>query len=282
MNKLLTKNNRIVMTALFTFLVMSASGVILLPTGPQGLTLFLLVAFVGIIGIIGGLIIALGFTLLLFFSIGSILFWTSFTGASLLIDIPMVYLLMWMIMLLVISIITGRFSMMLKELSVENIELREQINTLVAIDPITGFDNKERMMLELELEFSRSKRYHHTFSFLLIKVNHLDEFGKLYGERELNNVLLHISKGIYQSTRKSDQKFRPEHDTFSILLTDTPIEMIDIVIDKINNQLKVFQLQNKKYITLSFEFGYTGFDHEMEDHLSLYEATKEQVFMHGS
>lgn len=283
MNKLLTRKNRIFIMVITILVIIASSSVILLPFDQVGFILFLLTVLISSVGILRGPIVALGITLSLFFVIGSILFWGSFSGLPLFeSDIPVFILLGWMTLLLIISIITGRFSLLTKELTTGHEQLEEQIRTLVAIDPVTGFDNKDRMLLELELEFSRSKRYQHTFSFLLIKINHFDEFRKLYGEVELTNLLRHLSRGIYESTRMSDEKFRPEQDLFALLLTDTPIDAIEIVTNKITEKLRVFQLENGKYVTLSFEFGYAGFDPEIESYHVLYEQAKEQVFIHES
>src|SRR5699024_11334456 len=85
--------------------------------------------------------------------------------------------------------------------------LEEQIRTVVATDPITGFDNASRLMFELEAEFSRSKRYSRTFSFLMFKMRNYDQFRQLYGEMEECRLLHHLCDRIYAHTRKSVMLF---------------------------------------------------------------------------
>src|SRR5699024_4074943 len=115
----------------------------------------------------------------------------------------------------------------------ENKSLREEQMRLVAIDPITGFDNKERMFVELELEYNRSKRYGQTFTLIFLKVNHVDQFEKLYGEEEMSRLFKHIANEIHHSIRRSDQKFKPEKDLFAFILSNTPIGNITPVLKKL-------------------------------------------------
>lgn len=229
-----------------------------------------------------GIVSALGITLLLFFAIGSTFFWFALTESAFIsFDIPLHYLLLWMAFLIVIALLSGNIQRIGQKIERDYDHSEKQLQTLVAVDPLTGFDNKDRLLIELESEISRSQRYGETFSLLLLKIEHLEEFRKLYGESEFENVLQHIAKGIYETTRKSDLKFRTERDTFAILLTSTPIDTIDIITNKLTNHLRTFQLQNKKYVTLSFQFGSIGYTENMTDPIALYEEVREQVSPHA-
>lgn len=260
-----------------------ATGFMLIPYGREGMVLFFLTTFVAAIGMTNGLIAGLGLTLLIYFFLGSALFWMSFTGTSLVeMSMPFLIIFIWIVILLLMSLITGRFSTIIKNLAKENDRLQEQLRTLVAVDPMTGFDNQERMFLELELEYNRSKRYGDTFSFLLIKIENLDEFRKLYGEIEYEQVLQHITKNIYGLTRLSDQKFRPEQSVFALLLSNTPIKDVHIIIEKLDKILRVYQLRNKKYITLTCTYGSAEFMEDVSDPRKFYELVKDQVETHAS
>lgn len=90
----------------------------------------------------------------------------------------------------------------------------------------------------------------------------------------------HISEGIFNQTRKSDQRFRVESDTFAILLTDTPVEHAEIVRKKVDETIRTFRLKNNKLVTLSFEYGVVGFEEDMESYEDIFVAAKEQVEHH--
>src|SRR5690625_4320847 len=185
MNKLLTRKNRIIFLLIGMIVLFFFIGMFILPYGSIGGIIFTLTALVGMVGIVREVIAALGLSLILFFLIGSSFLWMELNENILLQNkIPYLHILIWMIALLILSITTGNISQEIKTLKHENDSLREQMRTLVSIDPATGLDNKERMLMEMELEFNRSKRYGNTFTLLLIKINHFDQFEKLYGETE--------------------------------------------------------------------------------------------------
>lgn len=282
MNKWLTKRMRAIILLTMTLILFSLSGVFLFVNGQEGLVLFVLFSFVGFVGIIGGLIPVLSLTLFLFFLIGSIFFWMTFGSSAFESTLSLSFLFLWMVKLLILALVTGRLHHDLREWDEENTHLHEQISTLVAIDADTGFDNKERMLFELESEFSRSKRYGQTFSFLLMRIRHFDQLEKLYGQAEEKRILNHLAMGIYRHVRKSDLKFRPEKDLIGLLLVQTDEEDVQHVIDKLNRELTVFQLENKKYITLEFDYGVVSYHDELADYTTVYELAKEQVSFHVS
>lgn len=282
MNKLLTKQIRLIILLVITLILFSLAGVFLLLNDQEGIMLFVLTSLVGIVGIATGLIPALGLTLLLFFIIGSTFFWLMFQSSSIESSVSLSLFFLWMVHLLLVALTTGRLYLQLNDLYEDNVRLREQLNSMVAIDPETGFDNKERMLFELESEFNRSKRYGHMFSFLLIRVRNFDQIQKLYGASELKRILAHLSSGIYRNVRKSDQKFRPEKDLFGLLLVQTSEDDVQRVIDTLDKELTVFQLASKKFITLQLDYGVVSFRDDLDDYLKVYELAKEQVTFHVS
>src|SRR5690625_2261007 len=258
------------MYVIFIIMTLSISAIFLVPLGDEGIILFSLSLFIVVIGVITGPITALSITLLFYFLIGSILFWAYLTNSFFVhVNIPYFNLLVWTVIILIASLISGRLSTLVKHMMAEKNHLEEQIRTLVAVDPITGFDNEDRMLVELELEYNRSKRYETPFIFLLLKVNHLDQFQKLYGEVEYKNLLQHMAKNIFRLIRISDLKFRVETDMFALLLTNTSLQDIDTIIKKLDEGLSVYKLENKKYISLSITYGYTGFPAEFNHPLEI-------------
>lgn len=278
MKTLFHRKHYTLLSILLLFLTIATLTVLLFPYNQVSFLLLVLIVGVVGIGLFWGTISALATTLLLYFVIGSLLFWFSLLNDMMLVaDMPIIVLLIWMMALLIAALLSGVTSQRVHAIFQERDQLQEQIRTLVATDPITGFDNKTRLWNELEAEFSRSKRYNHVFSFLILKLNHFDQFQNLYGEAEMTNVLHHISESIYKQTRKSDLKFRVEKDEFALLLTDTPIEHIDIVIEKLDEAIRTFRLRNNKLVTLSFEYGYSSLMETMTESTQIYEFAKEQV-----
>lgn len=264
-------------------MMLVVSSWLLLPFGYSGLLLSLLFLVVTVVGLFAGTVISLGVSLILIFISGSIFFWGALTNESLITtELPMKYYFMWLIGLLVFALLSGLYSQGIHAVYRENELLTEQMRTLVAVDPVTGFDNKERMLIELEAEFSRARRYGNAYSFLVMKMNYFTQFQQLYGERETVRMLEHITQTVAQFTRLSDLKFRPEKNIFALLLTNTPIEDIHVVIDKLDKELTTFQLQNNNFVTLTFEYGYAHFEKDHEDYKVVYDLARNQVFADAS
>lgn len=273
------KKHRLYLLLIFFMTMLTIFGSLLIPYGRSGLLLFILFLVVSIVGLFAGTVISLGFALILLFITGSLFFWVSLTNDHLITnELPVLYFLIWMVGLLVFGLLSGIYSQGIHAVYRENELLKEQMRTLVAVDPVTGFDNKERMLLELEAEHSRARRYGSSYSFLVIKMNYFTQFYNLYGEQETTRLLNHISETVARFTRISDLKFRPEKNLFALLLTNTPIEDIHIVIAKLDKELTTFQLQNKKFVTLTFEYGYANFEEDQEDYKTVYELARNQVF----
>src|SRR5699024_6042268 len=281
MQKLLGSKTYLLVLFSIMILTMSFLTYLLKPHGQVGILFIVLILLVAIIGLTFGTVASLGLTLVLYFIIGSAFFFVTLPMDKMFpIEIPTLYLFVWMVGVLFAALLSGVTSYRVQNVFQENRDLEVQIQTLIATDALTGFDNKERLMFELEAEFNRSKRYGHTFAFLMFKMQNYEQFYQLYGADEERRLLHHISEEIYDHTRKSDQRFRVETDTFAILLTDTPVEHIEIVQKKVDDAIRTFRLKNNKLVTLSFEYGVAGFDKTNDSYEEVYEAAKEQVERH--
>lgn len=278
MSKLFSKSNQLLYILCLLFITLIGSSILFLPHGQSGLTLFVLLSLVAIVAFLAGRIIALEFSLILFFILGSTFFWFSLSGSFLFVrSIPIELFLIWMGIVVVVALLAGSVSVGIRNMHEKVITQREQIFTLVAIDPVTMFDNKERFEAELGLEFSRSKCYEHMFSLLFIRLVHIDSFIKLYGQKEFEHVLKHIASVIFESTRLSDHKFRAKKDMFALLLPDTPIEDMEIVITKLTDALETIPLSNNKTVEIPIAFGYSSYHKQAETYTDMYEEAQSQV-----
>lgn len=249
-----------------------------IPYGQLGILLLGLLLFVSVVGLFLGLILGLGLTLILLFVIGSMIFWFELTNQPFLqVQFPFMMLFVWMALMILIALFSGYIHQHIRYLHKNVGDLEEQVRSLVSTDSLTGFDNKQRMFMELEVEYSRSKRYENTFSFLLLQVQHYEQFKKLYGDKELNNMIRHIAKNMVKITRPSDLRFRIEKDTFAIIFTNTPVTTMDIIIEKLNKELRIFQLENNKMVTMTFLYGYAGEEVATDSYVEIYEEALEQV-----
>lgn len=274
---------RILYIHIFFLAMMTATlGYLLMEQETVGLMLLILTGIVMMVGLFNGVTMATFVSIFFYFTVGSVLFWAGLSSNDMMAqyfytDDVVLHVIYWMSIQMLIAIFSGRIHRLLKETFLEVDVLKNEVQTLVAIDRVTGYDNKNRMTVELDLEFNRSKRYDDPFSLLLIKWNYYEQFYKFYGEAELNRALRHLAKSLYDLTRVSDQRFRAEDNLFVLFLTKTPVEHIDIIIEKVKRDLSDYTLSNGKVVTLTFEFGYVGYHDTFETAADMYQDALEQV-----
>lgn len=184
----------------------------------------------------------------------------------------------WFMIFIVLALLSGSLHGWVQNLLHENAEMKKRFRDLVSIDSLTGFDNRKRFFFELEEEFARSERYGNVLSIVLIQVDQLDEFRKLYGQKETNHILQSIANNIRKCTRRSDKRFRISEDVFAVILTDTPFEHINIVLEKFKKNLVTHVLRNgKKEVTLSMRFGTASYEEHIKKDLELFERAKTEL-----
>ncbi|MFN2744883.1 MULTISPECIES: diguanylate cyclase domain-containing protein [Bacillus] len=188
-------------------------------------------------------------------------------------------LVVWGMALLLFSFFSGRIHDIAVELQHSVKRLQSEIKSFVAIDRVTGFDNKERMKLELSEEMKRAERYGNSFVFLLLQMHYFKEFKSLYGEKETDRLFQFVSSQIRSCVRETDKKFRPSEERFGIVLTHTPAEHMPAVLAKLKKQLDTYQLQNGKYITLTFHVCYLTYRKDLQTADQFLEELENEMMM---
>lgn len=222
------------------------------------------------IGIWWGSVASLAFSLLVIFIIGSYWFWKLWIVETA--DTPeFSIILIWMIAYIMTAVFSGIIHQIINSILIENEKLKSEYEELVSIDSSTGFYNQKRFLFELEQEFNRAKRYGHDLSLLCIRIAYLEQFKSLYGKKELHYLLQKISERIRSNVRLSDRLFRIEEDMIGILLTETPEDNIQTVIEKLEKELKNHTLSDlKRQVTLQFSYGYSSYSKKMDEFMEMF------------
>jgi len=113
------------------------------------------------------------------------------------------------------------------ELRKKNLQLEEvllKMETLAMTDQLTGLFNRRQFLSVIETEFSRTLRYNHPTSCLMIDIDHFKKINDGYGHNAGDQVLIEISPVMANCLRKSDTMARWGGEEFIILLPETPKE----------------------------------------------------------
>ncbi|MCJ2146366.1 diguanylate cyclase [Bacillus sp. B19-2] len=232
-------------------------------SAPQSESILIICITLAIIaaGIWLGSIYALSGTIIVLFVLGTLMMFLHTDASS---ETELQTLVIWGIALLLFSFMSGRIHDIAIGLHRSVKHLQDEINSFVAIDRVTGFDNKQRMKLELSEEIKRAERYGNSFVFLLLQMHYFKEFKSLYGENETDRLFQFVSSQIRSCVRETDKKFRPAEERFGILLTHTPVEHMPAVLEKLKKQLDTYQLKNGKYVTLTFHVCHLSYQNDLK------------------
>ncbi|TCI22611.1 GGDEF domain-containing protein [Exiguobacterium sp. SL-10] len=225
--------------------------------GSVHLESMLLMMFAATVSLFIGIRAGLVTSLAILFCFGSLYFWNMFFRPN---DQVLLFsevtLLYYGVCLIGLVILSGTLYENVHRMSLKNQELQDQVRQLVAIDAETGLDNKERFMLELQLEIDRTKRHGEAFTVFLYKIDYLTEFKKLYGDREYERFLLHFSKQLHYSTRTTDKKFRLSNEEFAVILPYASEEHMSILTERFRNMIGDYRTDSNKTVTFTNHIAY--------------------------
>lgn len=241
---------------------------VLLPESlPLHLLFFFIFVFIVSIAILFGTVAGLVAAMSYIFFIGSFLFYASLTPfqwSETIQNVSFIPFLTHGFLLLIATSIAGFIHQQMEKAERRRIRLEHRVSSLVATDEATGFDNVERMKKELIVEQARARRYHTVFSFVMIRMNHSEQFLKLYGLEEFNRLIQTIAEKMEMLMRITDRKFRYDLVSFGVLLPYTDEEGAERALEKLKEELEEYMLTNGHYVTLTFRKSVTTYHEEEE------------------
>jgi len=110
-----------------------------------------------------------------------------------------------------------------EELAAINETLREknvELHEISITDSLTGLYNRKHLMETLDKEVSRSQRHNHTFSLLVIDIDHFKKYNDTYGHLAGDEVLSRLASVFKESIRSSDYAARYGGEEFIIMLPE--------------------------------------------------------------
>lgn len=125
-----------------------------------------------------------------------------------------------------------------------------RVSQLIAVDPETGFDNRNRFLMDLEAERDRLIRNSGTFVVTFVTLPLLNDFEKRYGRSEYEWFLDYFSDELHEATRRTDKKYRVASDTFAILFPQTSLENAQIVHERIKPLLQGYSRLDGEPLTI--------------------------------
>ncbi len=110
-----------------------------------------------------------------------------------------------------------------EELAAINETLREknvELHEISITDSLTGLYNRKHLMETLDREVGRSQRHNHTFSLLVIDIDHFKKYNDTYGHLAGDEVLSRLASVFKESIRSSDYAARYGGEEFIVMLPE--------------------------------------------------------------
>lgn len=104
---------------------------------------------------------------------------------------------------------------------------------LANTDSLTQISNRRNFLKKGEYEFMLAHKYKHTFSLLLLDIDHFKLVNDTYGHDVGDEVLKQITKTIKENIRKSDVFARYGGEEFILLLRKTDLDKSMPIAEKI-------------------------------------------------
>src|SRR6266498_1065048 len=119
-------------------------------------------------------------------------------------------------------------------------------------DHLTGLANRRRFERQLEREVSRTLRYGHPFSLLMIDIDHFKLINDTHGHEAGDQVLKLLARCLQEGTRGIDLAARIGGEEFGIILTETSIEGAIDLAERLRLSIKAIDLPGAGRISASF------------------------------
>lgn len=139
-------------------------------------------------------------------------------------------------------------------------------------DGLTDLYDHKYLMLKLEEEMERSKRYQRPVSLLMIDIDHFKFYNDTFGHTEGDRALIELAKIFKGVSRKADTVARYGGEEFVLMLPETKKEGAIILAHRLRKSVEAMKLQKGKGITISIGIGfYDGTNKELtpEDFITL-------------
>ncbi|MFZ0213695.1 MAG: GGDEF domain-containing protein [Candidatus Acidiferrales bacterium] len=133
----------------------------------------------------------------------------------------------------------------------------EEFHRLATCDPLTGLSNRRLGRERLEAEVSRSQRYGHPLSVLLLDLNSFKDINDKYGHAAGDLVLRAFSDRLSKIIRASDLAVRLGGDEFLLILPECEPQSVSSLVKRLGS-MKI-ELQGRE-IEVTSAAGWVGYE----------------------
>jgi len=139
----------------------------------------------------------------------------------------------------------------------ERDELKNIIEEMKAVDPLTGMPNYRAILSALEPQVSRSRRYGNVLSTIIVQLTNLSELQSILGEAQTNDLIIACSHMLNDQVRWADMIGHIDAHEFLLILPETSEQDSHKLKDILSERFENIQVgdMTEKNLTLDVHFG---------------------------
>jgi len=119
-------------------------------------------------------------------------------------------------------------------------------------DHLTGLANRRRFERQLEREVTRTERFSHPFSLLMIDIDNFKKLNDSFGHDAGDDAIRRISRVLREGTRGIDLAARIGGEEFAVLLVETNQQAGMEVAERLRLAIRTLNLPSGEQVTASF------------------------------
>ncbi len=149
-----------------------------------------------------------------------------------------------------VSVIRGAVSAIRKVHTLEAARAdNARLETLAHTDPLTHLLNRRGLLVSLEAELDRVRRYNAPLGLLLIDLDHFKSVNDTYGHLVGDEVLTEMGKLLQNATRSVDIVGRYGGEEFVVVLPETAVDGVMIFAQRIRDRIAAHKFSFGQGIT---------------------------------
>lgn len=152
----------------------------------------------------------------------------------------------------------GNIIITLQDITTQKLSQR-RLARLATLDSLTGLLNHKAVLLRLEQELSRARRYRLPLSVVLVDIDNFKEINDRHGHLKGDQALSFFAKALKKSLRETDIIGRYGGDEFMIILPETPVDQSLVPLRRIHTLIANYKIKQDH---LSISAGVSGFPGE--------------------
>lgn len=116
--------------------------------------------------------------------------------------------------------------------------LEMELKRLATHDSLTGLYNRHELMRRLDEDFSRSERYQHPLSILMIDIDYFKQINDQYGHQAGDAVLSRFGSLLSEAIRVVDYAGRYGGEEFLVVLPETHFDMALEIAERLRSKIE--------------------------------------------